>query len=301
MRVGRRNLPALLGLLAPLAGCYHPRTLTPQRALDRAEPAAAASSRPLPDWVEVWSDEFTGARGSGIDTTKWRYDTADGCAQNNCGWGNNEKEYYRASRDNIALNGGGQLQIVARAAPAGLSCYYGPCRYTSAKITTRGKMWVSPGRVEARLNLAPGQGLWPAIWLLGENIESVGWPAGGELDIMENHGSDVTTTSSAVHGPGYSGNTPFAHALARGTLDRGFHRYAIEWDSLRIRFFVDDTVHYVVSKTDVQHYGNWVFDQPFYLILNLAVGGHFDGDPQSDAIFPATMLIDYVRVYLRKN
>jgi len=301
MRVGRRNLPAVLGLLAPLAGCYHPRTLTPQRALDRAEPAAAASSRPLPDWVEVWSDEFTGARGSGIDTTKWRYDTADGCAQNNCGWGNNEKEYYRASRDNIALNGGGQLQIVARAAPAGLSCYYGPCRYTSAKITTRGKMWVSPGRVEARLNLAPGQGLWPAIWLLGENIESVGWPAGGELDIMENHGSDVTTTSSAVHGPGYSGNTPFAHALARGTLDRGFHRYAIEWDSLRIRFFVDDTVHYVVSKTDVQHYGNWVFDQPFYLILNLAVGGHFDGDPQSDAIFPATMLIDYVRVYLRKN
>jgi len=269
--------------------------------LDRAEPAAAASSRPLPDWVEVWSDEFTGARGSGIDTTKWRYDTADGCAQNNCGWGNNEKEYYRASRDNIALNGGGQLQIVARAAPAGLSCYYGPCRYTSAKITTRGKMWVSPGRVEARLNLAPGQGLWPAIWLLGKNIESVGWPAGGELDIMENHGSDVTTTSSAVHGPGYSGNTPFAHALARGTLDRGFHRYAIEWDSLRIRFFVDDTVHYVVSKTDVQHYGNWVFDQPFYLILNLAVGGHFDGDPQSDAIFPATMLIDYVRVYLRKN
>ncbi len=301
MRVGRRNLPAVLGLLAPLAGCYHPRTLTPQRALDRAEPAAAASSRPLPDWVEVWSDEFTGARGSGIDTTKWRYDTADGCAQNNCGWGNNEKEYYRASRDNIALNGGGQLQIVARAAPAGLSCYYGPCRYTSAKITTRGKMWVSPGRVEARLNLAPGQGLWPAIWLLGKNIESVGWPAGGELDIMENHGSDVTTTSSAVHGPGYSGNTPFAHALARGTLDRGFHRYAIEWDSLRIRFFVDDTVHYVVSKTDVQHYGNWVFDQPFYLILNLAVGGHFDGDPQSDAIFPATMLIDYVRVYLRKN
>ena len=250
MRVGRRNLPALLGLLAPLAGCYHPRTLTPQRALDRAEPAAAASSRPLPDWVEVWSDEFTGARGSGIDTTKWRYDTADGCAQNNCGWGNNEKEYYRASRDNIALNGRGQVQIVARAAPAGLSCYYGPCRYTSAKITTRGKMWVSPGRVEARLKLAPGQGLWPAIWLLGKNIQSVGWPAGGELDIMENHGSDVTTTSSAVHGPGYSGNTPFAHALARGTLDRGFHRYAIEWDSLHIRFFVDDTVHYVVSKTD---------------------------------------------------
>ncbi len=266
-------------------------------ALACAPSAPRAVTTPPSGLVQVWSDEFTGPAGAGVDTTRWRYDTADGCSQHNCGWGNNEKEYYSKSPENIALNGQGQLQIVARVAPAGLSCYYGPCRYTSAKITTHGKVWVSPGRVEARIKLAPGQGLWPAIWLLGKHVETVGWPAGGELDIMENHGSDITTTSSAVHGPGYSGNTPFAHALARGTLDSGFHRYAIEWDSLRIRFFVDDTVHYVVSKTDVQQYGNWVFDQPFFLILNLAVGGHFDGDPRSDAIFPATMLIDYVRVY----
>ena len=271
-------------------------------ALVAGAAVACAASEPGPpsgQWVQVWSDEFTGPAGAGIDTTIWRYDTADGCSQSNCGWGNNEEEYYSKSTANIALNGQGQLQIVARVAPAGLSCYYGACRYTSAKITTQGKVWVSPGRVEARIKLAPGQGLWPATWLLGKSIETVGWPAGGELDIMENHGSDITTTSSAVHGPGYSGNTPFAHGLARGTLDPGFHRYAVEWDSLHIQFFVDNTVHYVVSKTDVQQYGNWVFDQPFFLILNLAVGGNFDGDPQSDAIFPATMQVDYVRVFRR--
>ena len=269
-------------------------------ALVAGAAVACAASEPGPpsgQWVQVWSDEFTGPAGAGIDTTIWRYDTADGCSQSNCGWGNNEKEYYSKSTANIALNGQGQLQIVARVAPAGLSCYYGACRYTSAKITTHGKVWVSPGRVEARIKLAPGQGLWPATWLLGKSIETVGWPAGGELDVMENHGSDITTTSSAVHGPGYSGNTPFAHGLARGTLDPGFHRYAVEWDSLHIQFFLDNTVHYVVSKTDVQQYGNWVFDQPFYLVLNLAVGGNFDGDPQSNGIFPATMLVDYVRVY----
>ena len=250
-------------------------------------------------WVQVWSDEFNGAAGAPIDTTKWRHDTADGCASRNCGWGNNEKEYYARAPATIALNGQGQLAIVARTAPAGLKCYYGPCRYTSAKITTRGKVDVAPGRVEARIKLSAGQGLWPAFWLLGQNIAAVGWPASGELDIMENRGSAATITSSAIHGPGYSGNTPFvhAHALERGTYTDSFHTFAVEWDSLTVRFFLDDTAHYVVTRGEVEHFGKWVFDQPFFVILNLAVGGHFDGDPASDAIFPATMLVDYVRVY----
>ena len=263
-------------------------------------PAAVSTTPPGP-WIQVWSDEFDGAAGARIDSLKWRYDTADGCAAQNCGWGNNEKEYYRAAPENIALNGQGQLRIVARQAPpgGGLTCYYGPCRYTSAKITTRGKMDVAPGRVTARIKLAVGQGLWPAFWMLGRNITAVGWPTCGELDIMENKGSDSLRTSSAVHGPGYSGNTPFAHVnpLAHGTIASDFHTYSVEWDSLHIRYFVDDTVHYVVARSDVAQYGNWVFDQPFFVILNLAVGGNFDGDPQSDAIFPATMLVDYVRVY----
>jgi beta-glucanase (GH16 family) len=254
-------------------------------------------------WTQVWSDEFDGAAGAPIDTTKWRYDLADGCP-GNCGWGNSEKEYYTSASENVALNGQGHLRIAGRVAPAGLSCYYGACRYTSAKITTRGKMEASPGaRVEARIKLAVGQGLWPAFWMLGRNIGTVGWPTSGEFDIMEHKGSDSLRTSSAVHGPGYSGNTPFVHVqpLAHGTIASDFHTYAVEWDSLHIRYFVDDRVHYVVARSEVEQYGHWVFDQPFFVILNLAVGGHFDGDPQSDAIFPATMLVDYVRVYKWEN
>ena len=253
-------------------------------------------------WVQVWSDEFEEAAGAPIDSTKWRADAADGCAAENCGWGNNEKEYYTALPENIALNGQGQLVIVARVAPAGLTCYYGPCRYTSAKVTTRGKLNVAPGRVEARIKLSAGQGLWPAFWMLGSGFPTTPWPACGELDIMENRGSAPATTSSAVHGPGYSGNTPFAHAhsLAPGTVADAFHTFAVEWDSLRVRFFVDDTVHYVVARGQIEQLGASVLDRSYFLILNLAVGGHFDGDPASDAIFPATMLVDYVRVYGRR-
>lgn len=249
----------------------------------------------------VWSDEFNGAAGTQIDTAYWRYDIGDGCSQGNCGWGNEEREYYTSDTANIAVNGQGQLKIVARVA-TGLSCYYGPCGYTSAKITTRDKMPVTAGRVEARIRLAAGQGLWPAFWMLGTNIGTVGWPTCGELDIMENRGSAPITASSAVHGPGYSGNTPFVHArtLTSGSYAADFHTFAVQWDSVLIRYYIDDTLHYSIALSQVEQYGQWVFDQPFFVILNQAVGGHFDGNPQSDAIFPATMLVDYVRVYRRQ-
>jgi len=250
---------------------------------------------PPPSWTLVWSDEFTGPAGTKVDSTYWRYDIGDGCP-GVCGWGNNEKEYYTSDTANIQLNGQGQVQIVARVPLDSIRCYYAPrCRYTSAKITTRDKMPVAPGRIEARIKLAPGQGLWPAFWLLGVNIGTVGWPTCGELDIMENKGSNITQMSSAVHGPGYSGNTPFAHTYGPITTD--FHVYDVEWDGQSIRYYVDGNLHYVVTRDDTRRYGNWVFDQPFFVILNLAVGGNFDGDPQSDAIFPATILVDYVRVY----
>ena len=201
-------------------------------------------------WVQVWSDEFDGAAGARIDSTKWSYETADGCTQGICGWGNNEKEYYTDASENIALNGQGQLMIVARRAPAGLTCYYGACRYTSAKITTQGKMLAAPGRVEARIKLPAGQGLWPAFWMLGHDSPATPWPACGELDIMENKGSQPTTTSSAVHGPGYSGNTPFAHRqpLATGSFTDDFHTFAVEWDSLHVAFYVDGYVHYGITR-----------------------------------------------------
>ena len=263
---------------------------------------AAASPDLREVWIQVWSDEFDGAAGARIDSTKWRYDIGDGCDDGNCGWGNNEKEYYTNAPENISLNGEGQLRIVARSAPAGLTCYYGACRYTSAKVTTRGKVLVAPGRVEARIKLPAGQGLWPAFWMLGHTHPATPWPACGELDIMENKGSQPSTTSSAVHGPGYSGATPFAHAqsLIAGTFSDGFHLFAVEWNSAHVRFYIDDVAHYGITRSALERYGRSILDQPFYLIINLAVGGHFDGDPQSDAILPATMLVDYVRAYARQ-
>jgi beta-glucanase (GH16 family) len=253
-------------------------------------------------WTLVWSDEFDGRAGNGVDTTRWNYDYADGCPVGICGWGNNEKEYYSDSTSSISLNGKGQLVITARKAAPGLICYYGPCLYTSAKITTRGKLLASPGRVEARIKLPSGQGLWPAFWMLGHGNPITPWPDCGELDIMENKGSQFSTTSSAIHGPGYSGNTPFAHShdLGQAKLSDDFHVFAIEWDSSHARFFVDDTPHYDVTREAIEKYGRSILDQPFFIILNLAVGGHFDGDPKSDDIFPATMLVDYVRVYVAR-
>jgi beta-glucanase (GH16 family) len=264
-----------------------------------SETPSIASTASTSAWIQVAGDEFDGPARGRIDSTKWRYETADGCKEGICGWGNDEKQYYTDASENIALTGQGQLTIVARRAPAGLTCHYGPCRYTSAKITSRGKVVISPGRVEARIKLPAGQGLWSAFWMLGHGHAATPWPACGELDIMENKGSDPTTTSSAVHGPGYSGATPFTRAkrLTVGTSTGEFHTFAVEWDSLQVRFFVDDTAHYVVTRGDLERFGRSVLDQPFFVNVNLAVGGHFDGDPRSDAIFPATMLVDYVRVY----
>ena len=253
---------------------------------------------PIPTtWTLAWSDEFDGAAGSRVDATKWGHDLGDGCSSGNCGWGNNEKEYYTDATDNVSLDGQGNLQIVARKA-SGLTCYYGACRYTSGKITTRGKMSAAPGRVEARIKLPTGQGLWPAFWMLGSGFPGVPWPACGELDIMENKGSQPTATSSAVHGPGYSGNTPFARL---NTFSSGDH--------LRLphlRRGVERRVRAVLGRRrDALHRGagraaairRSILGQGYFVILNLAVGGNFDGDPQSDAIFPATMLVDWVRVY----
>ncbi|MFN8580090.1 MAG: glycoside hydrolase family 16 protein [Gemmatimonadaceae bacterium] len=279
----------VVGATAVIAGC----------ASSGVAPTTPPTSN-QPVWSLVWQDEFTGPAGATVDSTTWSYDLGDGCSSGNCGWGNQEREYYRASTENAVLNGQGQLEIIARAAPAGLTCYYGPCGYTSAKLKTFGKRLAGPGRVEARIKLPRGQGLWPAFWMLGSSFPATPWPACGELDIMENHGSNLGSVSSAIHGPGYSGNTPFVHAVSSPTsFDADYHTFSIVWGGSGISFFVDGALHYVVARDEVGRRGNWVFDQPFFIILNLAVGGTFDGNPTSDAIFPATMLVDYVRVYAR--
>jgi beta-glucanase (GH16 family) len=201
------------------------------------------------------------------------------------------------------MNGRGQLVITARAAASSRSCWYGPCRYTSGKWITKGRVEPGFGRVAVRARLPKGQGLWPAFWMLGATYPDTAWPASGEIDVMEFKGSTPTGSSSALHGPGYSGNTPLTRRWDRDGVDlsRGFHVYAVERDSAAIRFMVDEVEHYRVSRSDVERYGRWVFDGPFYLLLNLAVGGGFDGDPASDAVLPATMLVDWVRVFARRS
>ena len=291
----RPRVPWAVVALAAALACSSggtPATVPPTTTPPPPTPPAAT-------WTLIWSDEFEGAAGTRVDAAKWTHDLGDGCASGNCGWGNTEKEYYTDAPENVSLDGDGHLRTVARQAPAGLTCYYGACRYTSGKITTRGKMSAALGRVEARIRLPVGQGLWPAFWMLGSGFPTVSWPACGELDIMEFKGSTPGAMSSAVHGPGYSGNTPFAHvhSVPGGNFSSDFHTYGVEWDAEAVRFSVDGTQHYSVAREDLLQRGNSILGQPYFVILNLAVGGHFDGDPQSDAILPATMLVDWVRVY----
>lgn len=255
-----------------------------------------------PTWRLVWSDEFSGAAGTSPDSLKWSPDVGDGCEFGNCGTGSAEKQYYTNAPENGSLNGTGQLAIIARRAVSGLRCYYGACQYTSAKLTTRGKMGALPGRVEARIRLPTGQGLWPAFALLGSSFPATPRPWCGELDIMESHGSDPRSIISAMHGPGYF-NVNYAGRKyvpeSGGTLTDDYHVFAVEWNAERILFFVDGALHFTLARTEVERGGPWVFDRSFFLILSVAVGGSFDGDPVSDAIFPATMLVDYVHVYVR--
>jgi beta-glucanase (GH16 family) len=236
------------------------------------------------------------------DARTWRPDSGDGCARGICGWGNQERQWYTGDAANASMNGRGQLVITARAAASSRSCWYGPCRYTSGKWITKGRAEPGFGRVAVRARVPKGQGLWPAFWMLGATYPDTAWPASGEIDVMEFKGSTPTGSSSALHGPGYSGNTPLTRRWDRDGVDlsRGFHVYAVERDSATIRFLVDDVEHYRVSRSEVERYGRWVFDGPFYLLLNLAVGGGFDGDPASDKVLPASMLVDWVRVYRRR-
>jgi beta-glucanase (GH16 family) len=285
--------PAIVVIAAVLIACGGGASRAPTSVSNDPPP------QPTPvTWTLAWSDEFDGPAGAPVGDT-WVFDLGDGCAAGICGWGNAEKEYYTSSTDNAALDGAGHLAIVAQTATASTSCWYGPGRYTSAKLTTRGTLAAAPGRVEASIRLPVGQGLWPAFWMLGDDFPTVGWPASGELDVMEYRGSTPRVSSSAVHGPGYSGATPFHHeqSTASGTLADDFHVYGVEWDANRVRFSVDGVVHYTVSRAEMAQYGPSVLGKPYFLILNLAVGGQFDGDPATDAIVPATMLVDYVRVY----
>jgi beta-glucanase (GH16 family) len=252
-------------------------------------------------WNLVWSDEFNGPAGTFPDSTKWSYDVG-----NNGGWGNGESEFYCAAGSNAApcsaanpnafMNGSGSLVIRARRDAAGT--------WTSARMLTSGKFSIQYGRVEARMRLVAASGLWPAFWMLGTNISSVGWPSCGEVDIMEwvdNYGPSVT--SSALHGPGYSGggNIGVQSGFPNGTRvdDPGAHIYGVIWSPDRIQFYRDttDNVTRTITSADIPAGTTWAYNHPFFLLLNQAVGGNWFPGPDGSTPALNDMLIDYVRVY----
>ncbi|HEU5475963.1 MAG TPA: family 16 glycosylhydrolase [Actinophytocola sp.] len=257
-----------------------------------ALPAPAAGSPPPDAGIAAvtFADEFNGPAGSPVDGSKWLLETGDNVS-------NHERQWYTNSTRNAAMDGAGNLVITARREnPGGFNCWYGSCQYTSARLNTSGRFTQTYGHFEARIKMSRGQGMWPAFWMLGNNIGSVGWPASGEIDIMENVGFEPRTVHGTLHGPGYSGGAGIGAGFSiPGAFADAFHVFAIDWAPNRITWSVDGTVYQTRTPADLG--GNrWVFDHPFFIILNLAVGGFWPGDPDASTVFPQQLLIDYVRV-----
>lgn len=250
----------------------------------------ALQSLPDRDWELVWSDEFTGEEGTLPDPSKWSYDIGNG----DNGWGNQELQYYTNRAQNISLDGNGNLQITS------IRENYQGYSFTSARIKTQNLFTQTYGKIEARIKLPFGPGIWPAFWMLGADIESVGWPNCGEIDIMELRGNQPHIIHGSLHGPGYSAGNAITKAfgLQDSRFDMNFHQFAIEWDKDKIDFFVDNYLYNRVTREDIPH--TWVYDKPFFIIFNIAVGGNFVGFPTTDTQFPQKMLIDYIRVYKTK-
>nr|WP_242593457.1 glycoside hydrolase family 16 protein [Corallococcus exiguus] len=245
--------------------------------------------QPGTGWEIVWQDEFDGPAGSLPAKERWVPDVGGD------GWGNGQYEYNTNRAENAQLDGEGHLAIIARKER------YGNNDYTSARLTTKNRYSKAYGRIEARIKLPTGRGIWPAFWLLGADVDSVGWPECGEIDIMEHKGQIPSVVSSAIHGPGYSGGSNLGrqHAVSGPPLAEDFHIYAVEWEPELLRFIVDDTVFFEVTPKNLPSGRKWVYDHPHFIILNIAVGGSFVGPPDSKTVFPQTMKVDYVRVYER--
>ncbi|AOS44357.1 Beta-glucanase precursor [Lacunisphaera limnophila] len=241
----------------------------------------------------LWHDEFDQPVGTGPDPRKWVHDLGDN------GWGNKELQTYTNARENSevvddpAASGGRALVLRAVRTPAG--------GYTSARLKTHGTYAATHGRIEARLKLPQGQGIWPAFWMLGENINEVPWPACGEIDIMELVGHLPGTLYGTLHGPGYSG----AHGLTQSLVlpdgavfAEAYHVFAVDWRPGRIDWLLDGQVYRSLTPADLPAGAPWVFDHArFFLLLNLAVGGAWPGYPDATTQLPQEYRVDYVRVY----
>lgn len=313
MRLKRPLLKAaiVVALAGLLFGCG-------RRMTGPAPASSAGAFAAPPSYTLSWSDEFSRKNGSLPDPAKWTYDIGvDGD-----GWGNRELEYYTKRPQNAQMQNG-NLVITAR--QENYTGADGVTRnYTSARLKTQGLFSQAYGRFEARIKLPAGQGIWPAFWLLGDDIATVGWPKCGEIDIMENIGKEPALNHGSLHGP--SSTKPTADLTAKFTLltikglpatlspipesrrieeqivplSRDFHLYAIEWEPEQVRFYVDAAHYATFYSTQWPAGGTWVFDHPFFIILNVAVGGTWPGPPDSTTKFPQKMLVDYVRVYEKK-
>lgn len=251
------------------------------------ETLAAQEWQPGDGWALQWGDEFN---GPSINLNNWAYD------QGASGWGNNEWENYtNASANSYIENGALVIKAIKTTGGAG--------GYTSARLKTQGKQLFKYGKIAAKIKIPYGQGIWPAFWMLGEDIGSAGWPTCGEIDILENVGYEPNKIHGSLHGPGYSGATPITstYQLASGAFSDAFHVYEVEWDPLMIRWFIDGTNYYTVRSTDVAKYGRWVYDHNFFIIINIAVGGGWPGYPDGTTVFPQTMTFDWIRVYQRSS
>ena len=262
------RLLVIAGIVLTLAGCR-------------------GATTPVPlEWTLAWEDNFDGPAGQPPNAANWRHDLGTN-------WGNDQLEYDTDLPENASLDGAGNLAIIARKET------YFDQEYTSARINTRALFEQAHGRFEARIKLPVGQGMWPAFWLLGGNNETVGWPNCGEIDIMENRGQEPSVILGSAHGPGYSGGKAIStsYTLSGAGFDADFHVFAVEWSQSRITWLVDGTPYRTITPASLPKGATWVFDHPFYIILNLAVGGNFVGPPDDSTIFPQTMLVDWVRVY----
>ena len=228
----------------------------------------------------VWEENFN---VNSLDEKVWNYELGDGCPDL-CGWGNNEKQIYTNQNHSIK---DGNLLIEAKKTTD---------NYSSTRITTQGKKEFLYGRIKARAKLPVGKGIWPAFWMLGNNIKSVGWPKCGEIDILEYVGREPHFVYTSLHTESSFGNTINTKKTKIDTIEEGFHIFAIDWTKEKIEFFVDNISVYTYNPI-LKNEATWPFDQPFYIVVNMAIGGNFGGHEVDDTIFPQQFLIDYIRVY----
>jgi beta-glucanase (GH16 family) len=262
------------------------------QSLSGKQSSRALAQTKATQWSLSWSDEFNGADGSRPDPAKWKSEIGGN------GWGNHELEYYTDRPENARVEHG---NLVIEARREDYTGKDGVARqYTSARLTTREAFSQAYGRFVARIKLPRGQGMWPAFWMLGDDVEKVHWPDCGEIDIMENIGKEPASVHGSLHGPGYSGKLGFTstYKLPGGPVfSDNFHEFAIEWEPNVVRFYTDDYLYATFVPAQLPAGEKWVFDHPFFIILNLAVGGSWPGSPDATTQFPQQMLVDYVRAY----